>query len=66
MLRNKTGASRGATWALFGVGVAVGIVVGLLTSDVILGVIAGSGLIAVAVGLLRAWNGDSTSRLRHP
>lgn len=39
------------------IGVALGVVVGLLTSDVILGVIAGAGFIAVTVQMVRLWTG---------
>jgi hypothetical protein len=45
------------TWALNGIGLVLGILVAVLTSDVILGVIAGAGLIAVTVGLRRLWTG---------
>lgn len=39
------------------IGVALGVMVGLLTSDVILGVIAGAGFIAVTVQMVRLWMG---------
>jgi ABC-2 type transport system permease protein len=42
---------------LTGVGVALGIAVAVLTSDVILGVIAGAGFIAVAVQMVKLWTG---------
>jgi hypothetical protein len=51
--------------ALTGIGVAIGVVVAMLTSDVILGVIAGASFIAVAVGLVRLWVGSGTQRPRH-
>lgn len=53
------------TWVLSGVGVAIGIVVAVLANDVILGVIAGSGFIAIAVGLARLWTGDGGSTRPH-
>jgi len=39
------------------VGIALGIAVAVLTSDVILGVIAGAGFIAVALQMVRLWTG---------
>jgi ABC-2 type transport system permease protein len=42
---------------LTGVGVALGIAVAILTSDVILGVIAGAGVIAVAIQMVKLWTG---------
>ena len=39
------------------IGVVLGVVVGLVTSDVILGVIAGAGFIAITVQMLRLWTG---------
>ena len=52
--------------ALWVVGLLIGLVVGLATSDVILGVIAGASFIAVSVGLLRIWTGSGTAKPRHP
>lgn len=51
---------------LTGIGVVIGVVVAVLTSDVILGVIAGASFIAVAVGLVRLWFGSAAPRPRHP
>ncbi len=39
------------------IGVAIGVVVGMLTADVIEGVMAGALFIAIAVGLVRLWAG---------
>ena len=50
---------------LTAIGVVIGVVVAMLTSDVILGVIAGASFIAVAVGLVRLWVGSGTQRPRH-
>ena len=50
--------------ALTVIGVAIGVVVAILTSDVILGVIAGAAFIAIAVGLARLWVGDGATRPR--
>ncbi len=40
-------------------GVALGIVVAILTSDVIIGVIAGTVLIAIAVQMVKLWAGHA-------
>jgi len=42
---------------LTGAGIALGIAMAVLTSDVILGVIAGAGFIAVALQMVRLWTG---------
>ncbi len=47
------------------IGVVIGLVVAILTSDVILGVIAGASFIAITVGLVRLWAGDGTRHPRH-
>lgn len=51
---------------LAGIGVAIGVIVAVLTSDVILGVIAGASFIAVTVGLVRLWAGGGSRHPRHP
>ena len=40
---------------LTGIGIALGATVAVLTSDVILGVIAGAGFIAVAIQMAKLW-----------
>jgi hypothetical protein len=45
---------------LTGIGVAIGVVVAMLTSDVIEGVMAGALFVAIAVGLIRLWVGGGT------
>ena len=52
--------------ALWVVGLLIGMIVGLATDDVILGVIAGASFVAVSLGLLRLWTGGGTARVRHP
>lgn len=42
---------------VFLIGIALGVVVGVLTSDVILGVIAGFGFVAIAGQMVRLWTG---------
>jgi hypothetical protein len=48
------------------VGAAIGAGVGVPTGDVILGVIAGTGFIALATWIARAWMGHSGHRVTHP
>ena len=65
MAGTDQGPSRVVIGMLTGIGVALGLLVMLLTSDVILGLIAGSALIAISVGLVRLWTGGS-ARPHHP
>ena len=58
--------SRTTLGALTGVGMLIGVVVAVLTSEVILGVIAGASFIAISVGLVRLWTGGETRHPRHP
>lgn len=53
------------TTVLTGIAVALGIAVAVLTSDVILGVIAGAGLFAVATMMVRLWTGHSGPPVAH-
>jgi hypothetical protein len=48
------------------VGVLIGIVVALATSDVVLGVIAGAPCVFIGVNLVRLWAGETPARPRHP
>ena len=48
-----------------GIGVALGVVVALLTSDVIVGVIAGAGFIAVATQMVNLWTRRSGPPFAH-
>jgi hypothetical protein len=48
------------------IGIAIGVAVALLTSDVIIGVIAGAGFIALSVQMVKLWAGGNTRRPRHP
>ena len=50
---------------LTGIGVALGVAVGLLTSDVIIGVIAGAGFIAVATQMVNLWTRRSGPPIAH-
>ena len=65
MTRTEQRPASAVVPALTGIGVAIGVVVAILTSDVILGVIAGASFIAVTVGLVRLWAGGGTQRPRH-
>ena len=44
---------------LTGIAVALGIAVAVLSSDVIAGVIAGAGFLAVSVQMIKLWTGHS-------
>lgn len=66
MTRTDQGPSRTAYAVAIGVGVVIGFVVAVMTSDVILGVIAGAPCVAIIVGLQRLWTGGDTTRPHHP
>ena len=66
MTRTDQAPSRNAMAAVWGIALLIGIVVAVVTSDVILGVIAGAPCVAIGVGLLRLWTGDGRTRPRHP
>ena len=51
--------------ALTGIGVAVGVAVAMLTADVIMGVAAGAGFIAVANQMARLWTRHSSPPAAH-
>jgi ABC-2 type transport system permease protein len=55
MTRTDLSSHRLLITILTGAGIALGIAVAVLTSDVILGVIAGAGFIAVALEMVRLW-----------
>jgi hypothetical protein len=57
MTRTDMSSHRLLITILTGVGIALGIAVAVLTSDVILGVIAGAGFIAVALQMVKLWTG---------
>jgi hypothetical protein len=65
MTRIEQRPSPAVVTTLTGIGVVIGVVVAMLTRDVILGVIAGASFIAITVGLVRLWVGDGTRRPRH-
>jgi hypothetical protein len=48
-----------------GIAVALGVTVAVLTSDVILGVIAGAGFFAVAIMMVRLWTGHPGPPVEH-
>jgi ABC-2 type transport system permease protein len=50
---------------LTGIGVALGVTVAVLTSDVIIGVIAGAGFIAVATQTVKLWTSHSGHPVHH-
>ncbi len=57
MTRTDLTSHRVLTTVLTGIGVALGIVIAVLTSDVIIGVIAGTGFIAIAFMMVNLWTG---------
>jgi ABC-2 type transport system permease protein len=57
MTRTDLSSHRLLITILTGVGIALGIAIAVFTSDVILGVIAGAGFIAVALQMVRLWTG---------
>lgn len=65
MKRMDKGPSRAVVGTLTGVGLAIGVVVAVLASDVILGVTAGAAFIAITVGLARLWTGSGSPEQRH-
>ena len=55
MTRTDLTSHRSLITALTGIGVVLGVTVGVVTSDVILGVIAGAGFIAIATQMVKLW-----------
>jgi hypothetical protein len=60
MKRTDQGPGRVVVGTLTGIGLAIGVVVAVLASDVILGVTAGAAFIAIMVGLARVWTGSGS------
>jgi hypothetical protein len=50
---------------LTGIGVVLGVAVGLFTTDVIIGVIAAAGFIAVATQMVKLWTGHKGPPVAH-
>jgi len=65
MTRTDPTSHRLLITVLTGIGVVLGAAVAMLTSDVILGVIAGAGFIALAVQMVKLWTGRSGPPLSH-
>ena len=57
MTRTDQEPGRVVVATVTGIGIAIGVVVMLLTNDVILGVMTGAVLIAITLGLVRLWTG---------
>lgn len=57
MTRTDPSSHRMLVTVLTGIGVALGVTVGIFTSDVIIGVIAGAGFIAITGQMIRLWTG---------
>lgn len=60
MKRMDQGPGRVVVGTLTGIGLAIGVVVAVLASDVILGVTAGAAFVAITVGLARLWTGGGS------
>ena len=65
MKRMDQGPGRVVVGTLTGIGLAIGVVVAVLASDVILGVTAGAAFVAITVGLARLWTGGGSPGRRH-
>ena len=50
---------------LTGIAVALGVAVAVLTSDVIIGVIAGAGFLAITIQMIKLWTGHSGPPVAH-
>jgi hypothetical protein len=50
---------------LTGIGVALGVAVAVLTSDLIIGVIAGAGFIGITIQMVKLWTGHSGPPIAH-
>ncbi len=65
MTRTDLSSHRSLITILTGVGVALGVAIAVLTSDVILGVIAGAGFIAIATQMVRLWSSHPGPPVSH-
>lgn len=65
MKRMDQGPGRVVVGTLTGIGLAIGVVVAVLASDVILGVMAGAAFVAITVGLARLWTGSGGQDRHH-
>jgi arginine repressor len=65
MNQTATKPNRVLVSTLTGIGLAIGVLVAVIASDVILGVIAGASFIAITVGLVRLWTGGDNQQ-PHP
>jgi len=65
MTRTDLSSHRLLITVLTGIAVALGVTVAILTSDVIIGLIAGAGFYAVAVQMVRLWTGHSGPPVAH-
>ena len=50
---------------LTAVGIGLGVAVAVLTSDVIIGVIAGTGFIGISIQMVKLWAGHSSPPIAH-
>ena len=59
MTTTGPGSHRLLITVLTGIAVALGIAAAVLSSDVIIGVIAGAGFLAISVQMIKLWTGHS-------
>jgi hypothetical protein len=65
MTRTDLTSHRLLITVLTGTAVALGVAVAVLTSDVIIGVIAGAGFFAITVQMVKLWTGHSGLPVAH-
>ena len=65
MTRTDLTSHRLLITVLTGIGVALGVTVAVLTSDVIIGVIAGTGFTGIAIQMVKLWTGHSGPPIAH-
>jgi ABC-2 type transport system permease protein len=66
MTRTGETTARWTNVALIGIGAGLGVAVGVLLGDVIIGLAAGAGFYAVATRIVKAWTGPSDRHASHP
>lgn len=65
-LRRRGATDRWTGGALIGIGAGLGVAVGVLVSDAVIGLAVGAGFYAVATRIIQAWDGRSDQQARHP
>jgi ABC-2 type transport system permease protein len=65
MTRTDLTSHRLLITVLTGIGIGLGVAVAVLTSDVIIGVIAGAGFIGISIQMVKLWTGHSGPPIAH-